>query len=142
MDKDIRWEQRFSNFNKALNKLEEAVTLEKELSELETEGVIQRFEYTYELAWKTLQDLIAYKGFEGINGPGAVLLQAYKLGLIKNAEAWRRLKRSRELTSHTYDSDTAKEINKAIKVEYFDLFKFLQKKLEEERSGSTGNLFV
>ncbi len=142
MDKDIRWEQRLSNFKKALKKLEEAVTMEKELSDLETEGLIQRFEYSYELAWKTLQDLISHKGFEGINGPGAVLFQAYKMGLTNNADAWRRLKRSRELTSHTYDSDTAKEIGEAIRVEYFDLFKFLQKRLEEEKSGSTGNLLI
>lgn len=143
MTEDIRWEQRFSNFNKALNKLSQAVALagKEELSELEVEGLIQRFEYTYELAWKTLQDLIKQQGLTDINGPGQVLTQAFQMGLINNAESWRRLKKSRELTSHTYDSETAQIIAKAIINEYFELFKFLQEKLENQRSGRIGNLF-
>ncbi|WP_194976427.1 nucleotidyltransferase substrate binding protein [Aquiflexum lacus] len=143
MTEDIRWEQRFSNFNKALNKLSQAVALagKEELSELEVEGLIQRFEYTYELAWKTLQDLIKQQGLTDINGPGQVLTQAFQMGLINNAESWRRLKKSRELTSHTYDSETAQIIAEAIINEYFELFKFLQEKLENQRSGRTGNLF-
>lgn len=143
MTEDIRWEQRFSNFNKALNKLSQAVALagKEELSELEVEGLIQRFEYTYELAWKTLQDLIKQQGLTDINGPGQVLTQAFQMGLINNAESWRRLKKSRELTSHTYDSETAQIIAEAIINEYFELFKFLQEKLENQRSGRIGNLF-
>jgi nucleotidyltransferase substrate binding protein (TIGR01987 family) len=143
MSNDIRWEQRFVNFNRAFAKLNAAIQLSdrESLSELEVEGLIQRFEYTYELAWKTLQDLIKVKGYIGISGPGAVLSQAFELGLIDNPEGWRRLKKSRELTSHTYDSGTAKEIYEDIKSEYVNLFKFLQIKLEQERTGQTGNLF-
>lgn len=143
MSTDIRWEQRFVNFNRAFSKLNEAIDLSDSgsLSELEVEGLIQRFEYTYELAWKTLQDLIKIKGFIGISGPGAVLNQAFESGLIDNPEGWRRLKKSRELTSHTYDSETAKEIYDDIRSEYIYLFEFLQKKLEEELGGKTGNLF-
>lgn len=143
MSNDIRWEQRFVNFNRAFTKLNAAIQLSdrESLSELEVEGLIQRFEYTYELSWKTLQDLIKIKGYIGISGPGAVLSQAFELGLIDNPEGWRRLKKSRELTSHTYDSETAKEIFEDIKSEYVNLFKFLQIKLEQERTGQTGNLF-
>jgi len=143
MSNDIRWEQRFVNFNRAFAKLNAAIQLSdrESLSELEVEGLIQRFEYTYELAWKTLQDLIKVKGYIGISGPGAVLSQAFELGLIDNPEGWRRLKKSRELTSPTYDSGTAKEIYEDIKSEYVNLFKFLQIKLEQERTGQTGNLF-
>lgn len=96
---------------------------------------------TYELAWKTLQDLIRQQGYSDINGPGKVLNQAFQMGLINNAEGWRRLKKSRELTSHTYDSETAKVIAEAIIKEYYNLFKFLQEKLEDQRSGRIGNLF-
>lgn len=143
MTEDIRWEQRFSNLNKVLSKLSQAVSqaVKEELSELEVEGLIQRFESTYELAWKTLQDLIKQQGYSDINGPGEVLNQAFQMGLINNAEGWRRLKKSRELTSHTYDSETAKVIAEAIIKEYYNLFKFLQEKLEDQRSGRIGNLF-
>ncbi|MEX1014720.1 MAG: nucleotidyltransferase substrate binding protein [Candidatus Paceibacterota bacterium] len=143
MTEDIRWEQRFSNYNKALNKLSQAVTQagDKGLSELEVEGLIQRFEYTYELAWKTLQDFIKQQGYTEINGPGQVLNQAFQMGLINNAQSWRRLKKSRKLTSHTYDSKTAKIIADAIIKEYYDLFTFLRERLDNLKSGKTGNLF-
>lgn len=143
MTEDIRLEQRFSNYNKALNKLSQAVTQagDKGLSELEVEGLIQRFEYTYELAWKTLQDFIKHQGYTEINGPGQVLNQALEMGLINNPQSWRRLKKSRELTSHTYDSKTARIIADAITKEYYDLFMFLREKPDNLKSGKTGNLF-
>lgn len=83
---DIRWIQRFSNYRKALAKLEETVKGRKleELSDLEKEGLIQRFEYTYELAWKTLQDLLRYKGYSNIAGPNPVLQKALSDGYVSN----------------------------------------------------------
>ena len=99
---DVRWEQRFSNFRKALSKLGEVAgqkTVEA-LSELEKEGMIQRFEYTYELAWKTLQDLLKFKGYLDIAGPNPVLEQAFQDGYITNGQAWKQMKKARELTSH------------------------------------------
>ena len=95
-----------------MQKLEEVVarSAEEELNELEKEGVIQRFEYTYELAWQTLQDLFRFKGFLEISGPSPVLSKAFKDGLIKNGDGWRKIKISRNLTSHTYNSETAEEI--------------------------------
>jgi nucleotidyltransferase substrate binding protein (TIGR01987 family) len=142
-NKDIRWIQRFSNFKKALAKLSSVVeeaTLD-ELSELETEGLIQRFEYTFELAWKTLQDLLQHKGYESILGPNPVLNQALKDGYITDAEKWRTMKKSRELTSHTYNSGTAKEIADGIFDTYHDLLKNLETRLEQEESGQQPNVF-
>ena len=79
MEEDIRWQQRFSNYKKALAQLERF--LEKsELNELEILGIVQAFEYTFELAWKTLQDLLIYKGFSGISGPKPVSQQAFQDG--------------------------------------------------------------
>jgi nucleotidyltransferase substrate binding protein (TIGR01987 family) len=135
--KDIRWEQRFSNYKKALAKLEQiaAHKLLSELSELETEGLIQRFEYTFELAWKTLQDLLEHKGYQDIAGPNPVLEQALKDGYIQSEKGWRQMKKSRELTSHTYNSDTAEDIAEDIIELYYDLLKALETKLDEERLG-------
>ncbi len=70
MGKDIRWQQRFSNYKKALHQLGEAVSLseKRELSDLEKQGMILAYEYTHELAWTTLKDFLDYKGQQDIYG--------------------------------------------------------------------------
>jgi len=140
---DIRWQQRFSNFKKALEKLGSVVNGRNyhDLSELEKEGLIQRFEYTFELAWKTLQDLLEYKGYQDIAGPNPVLEQSLKDGYIANEQAWRRMKKSRELTSHTYNSETAEDIAQNIFDNYYSLLKNLEQRLEEERGGRQTSVF-
>jgi nucleotidyltransferase substrate binding protein (TIGR01987 family) len=137
-----RWEQRFSNYARAVEKLKQAVEESgtKELSELEVEGMIQRFEYTYELAWKTLQDFLKFKGFSDIAGPNDVLKTAFEAGYIHDAEAWRRLKKSRELTSHTYDEATSSDIAEAIKSEYYLMLNRLFQTLSDERFGKQTGL--
>lgn len=134
MKTDIRWQQRFHSFKKALTKLLEVVENKslEDLSELEAEGLIQRFEYTYELAWKTLQDLLRYKGYTDIAGPNPVLQQALQDGYINDEDGWRGIKRSRERTSQIYDEATAEEIAKAIFSNYHILFQQLETRLEKE----------
>ena len=135
--------QRFSNFKKALAKLEEVAATHDidKLSDLEKEGMIQRFEYTFELAWKTLQDLLEYKGYRDITGPNPVLEQALKDGYIENERTWRNMKKSRELTSHTYNSETADDIAEKIIEEYYGSLKELGYRLEEERGGKQTKIF-
>ena len=142
-NKDIRWTQRFSNFKKALSKLGEVATCGNldDLSDLEKEGMIQRFEYTFELAWKTLQDLLEYKGYKDITGPNPVLEQALKDGYIKDEKSWRNMKKSRELTSHTYNSETADDIAENIAHGYYELLKKLEHRLEEEKGGKQTEIF-
>lgn len=141
-NRDIRWEQRFSNFRKALSKLGEAVSHENtnKLTELEKEGLIQRFEYTYELAWKTLQDLLIKNGYLEIVGPNPVIEQAFQDGLIKNSLVWKKMKKSRELTSHTYNSETAEEIVENIIQSYYNILKELETRLEKESFSNKPNL--
>jgi len=134
MSKDIRWKQRFVNFKKAFAQLEKAVVIE-ELSDLEREGLIQRFEYTFELAWKTLQDLFKEKGYIGITGPNPVIEQAFTDGYISDSKAWARMAKSRNLTSHTYNEETAEDIAEDIVDEYFDLFSALIERLDIESTG-------
>ena len=133
-NKDIRWHQRFINFNKAFRLFEKYVD-QIELNELEEQGLIKSFEYTYELAWKTLQDFLKEKGYKDIVGPKPVIEQCFQNGYIKNGEAWMRMHISRNLTSHTYNEETADEIVESIKDEYFSLLKEIHLKLDEERSG-------
>lgn len=141
--KDIRWIQRFSNYKKALAKLGEVAKGADltALSELEKEGLIQRFEYTFELAWKTLQDLLVYKGYTDIVGPNPVLEQSLKDGYIKDEKGWRNMKKSRELTSHTYNSDTADEIATSVVEKFFSLLADLQATLESKESGHQNTTF-
>lgn len=132
-EKDVRWKQRFSNYKKALEKLQDALgEYDDEMTDLEKEGMIQRFEYTFELAWKTLQDLLYERGYLEIKGPTLVLRQALQDGYIKNEEKWRLMKNARELTSHTYDEHTANKIVEKIKEEYYDLLFELKTQLDKE----------
>jgi nucleotidyltransferase substrate binding protein (TIGR01987 family) len=129
--KDIRWIQRFNNYRKALNQLQEAVELMKkrELSRLEKQGVIQAFEYTHELAWKTLKDFLEDRGNTDLFGSRDVTKEAFRLGLIENGEVWMQMIKSRNLTSHTYHESTADDIITLIKDVYFEEFVKLRIKM-------------
>lgn len=110
---DIRSQQRFSNFCKALKRYEEG--LQPKMSRLEEEGLIQRFEYTFELAWKTLQDLLQEQGYEGVRGPRPVIEQAFQDGIIKTGPVWMEMLKARNDTSHLYDEATFTRISKQVK---------------------------
>jgi len=129
---DIRWLQRFQNFNKAFSQLEIYISQDG-LNKLEEQGLIKAFEYTYELSWKTLQDLLEEKGYTDVRGPKPVIQQGFQDGYIADGEAWMRMHVSRNLTSHTYNEETANEIVEKIRDEYFNLFALLKVRLEEER---------
>ncbi len=128
---DIRWQQRFNNFTKALSQLSKFVQKE-DLNEMEEQGLIKAFEYTYELAWKTLQDLLREKGYEGIAGPKPVIEQAFQDGYISNGKGWVNMHISRNLASHTYNEETAEEIIVAIINEYHTLLNELHTRLQQE----------
>jgi len=130
---DIRWIQRFNNYKKALKQLQDAVELmkERELSILEKQGVIQAFEYTHELAWKTLKDFLEDRGNTDIYGSRDATKKAFSLGLLEDGETWMQMIKSRNLTSHTYDESTADGIISLVKDLYFDQFEKLKIKMEE-----------
>lgn len=134
MKKDIRWQQRFSNYKKALQQLGDAVALSanRELSDLEKQGMIQAFEYTHELAWTTLKDFLEYKGQKDIYGSKDASRKAFKLGIIEDGEAWMDMIQSRNKTSHTYNKETAEEIVTAVTMSYYKLFISLADKLGEQ----------
>lgn len=134
MNKDIRWIQRFDNYNKALTQLTDAINLTKQrdLTALESQGLIQSFEYTHELAWKTLKDFLEEKGnVTTIYGPKDATKEAFKVGLIKDGEIWMNMIKSRNLTSHTYNEDTASEITMDIVNNYYLQFLDFKKTFSE-----------
>lgn len=134
-NKDIRWIQRFSNYNKSFKQLERFIGKEK-LNEMEEQGLIKSFEYTYELSWKTLQDLLKEKGYNNILGPKPVIEQCFHDGYIQDGKSRMRMHTSRYLTSHTYDEEIVKEIVNDIRTTYFGLLENLQIRLFKEKEVS------
>ncbi len=130
---DIRWIQRYANFHKACARLVEVTEADRfmdDLSELEMEGLVQRFEYTFELAWKVLQDLLVYKGYEFMLGPNGTMKMAFEDGLITNHDGWRKMAKSRNTLSHVYDEEEVLPIVRLIYSDYAPLLKQLDKSLE------------
>jgi len=133
-DKDIRWEQRFSSFRKALSQLKKFIDKGK-LSELEEQGLIKEFEYSYELAWSVIKDYYEFQGVSDIQGSRDAIRLAFRRGLIEDGESWMNMIESRIKTSHTYNEETAREISEAIVNTYFNLFVGLEEKMEGLLSG-------
>src|SRR5215210_4167717 len=108
-DKDIRWKQRFKNYKKALAQLQKFID-KRELNELEEQGLIKAFEYTYELAWNTIKDYYEYQGATDIQGSRDAFRMAANRGLVHKIDAWMKMVDSRIQTVHTYDEDIADKI--------------------------------
>lgn len=128
---DVRWMQRFSNYRKAVGNLEAALRQES-YSDLELQGLIKGFELCYELAWKTLQDLLRERGYADVVGPKPVLRQAFKDGLMSDGAVWQALHEARNLAAHTYDLDQARRLASEIRVSYAPAFKELRDLLQKQ----------
>ena len=132
LDMDVRWKQRFFNFNKALIQLEDAVMLsqQRELTQLEKQGIIQAFEFTHELAWNVLKDFLEDQGNQNIRGSKDATRAAFKVSLITEGELWMAMIQSRNISSHTYDEETAESLVIAIINDYFPQFKALKSEMD------------
>lgn len=123
---------KLSNFHNALQRLKEAVfELEKsDASDVVRDGVIQRFEFTYELAWKTAKEYLEDLGIMDRNSPKAVIKEIFAQKLISNEDIWLLMLRDRNMTSHVYKEEMAQEIADRIKNFYVkeleDLFNQMQ----------------
>lgn len=126
---EIRWQQRMENFGKALAQLQSAC-VQNQYSDLERAGLIQMFEFTMELAWNTLKDLLFYEGFE-VKTPRETIRQAFEVEYLTEDEAETLLDAlaKRNLLSHTYDQATAKEAERLVKSVYAPVFKTLYDRL-------------
>ncbi len=120
MSDTIRWKQRFENFERAIRLLREAFAKHpSHMSDLEKEGAIQRVEYTFELAWKTLKDYLIYGGvaFDQIT-PRTVIKHAFAAKIIQDGQTWINMLEQRNLMSHTYDRQTFEVVFTAISEQY------------------------
>ncbi|MBZ5757875.1 nucleotidyltransferase substrate binding protein [Pseudomonas sp. S5(2021)] len=123
-DPDVRWLQRLANYERALGQLTRAVELaqERPLSELERQGLIQAFEFVFELAWNLMKDYFLYQGNPTITGSRDAIRTAFKQGLITDGEGWMEMIKSRNQSAHTYNESVANEIVESILGCYQQLF--------------------
>lgn len=126
--KDIRWVQRYNNYTKALDKLSEAVQIfeneydwQDAVDELLKEGLIQRFEFTHELAWKVMKDYEEYQGYTNVRGSRDAIRLALQIGIIED-KVWLDSIEDRNLTSHNYDDEIADEVFITIVEDYYPMF--------------------
>ena len=137
MTEDIRWRQRFDNFKRSLEQLDNAMEIiaERDLNELEKQGVIQAFEYNYELAWNVIKDFFEYQGGDGasvILGSRDAFRLAFRRGLIVNGEVWMEMIQSRQLTSHTYNEEISSKVLADIVEKYYPEFVALKETLNRK----------
>ena len=125
---DIRWRQRYSSFLKTLENMEIFFQKEK-LNDLERQGLVKAFEYTFELCWNTLKDYYEYQGESNLQGSRDVYQLAFQRGLITDGELWMQMVFDRNRTTRIYYQVIAQEISTRICNQYYNLFKQVKERL-------------
>ena len=130
MTESSRWKLRYSEFSKSLKSLEKAIMV-KNPDEIYRAGLIQYFEMTFELAWKTLKDYLTDQGFI-IRSPRQSIQQAFESEIINDGHSWIVALEKRNLVSHTYDDAVLKEIETLIRSKYILIFRQLDERLSND----------
>lgn len=130
MNKDIRWKQRFKNYERAVKELEAGLEVSAP-SKLEKAGIVQFFEMSMELAWKTLKDYLEDQG-KVLHAPKEILKQAFQDEILEEGAVWLKALEDRNLSSHLYDETKANELNQDIRKLYFPQLKALYEYLRNE----------
>lgn len=132
MSEDIRWKQRYQNYLKALSQLTSALSVHDETAEsLIKEGILQRFEFTHELAWKVMKDYLEYEGHQGITGSRSASRLAFSLGIIVDGQVWMDMIESRNRTVHTYDERVLEQEFSKVQRHYAKAFQQFAVKMQE-----------
>lgn len=128
--KDIRWKQRFQNFNRSYALLTKYADTPIQ-TELEIAGMIQFFEMTFELGWKVLKDYLESQGFE-VKSPRETIKQAFQIGIIEDGHVWIDALANRNLSVHTYDEKLAHQMIEDILRLYLPAIRQMHEQLEKE----------
>lgn len=132
MNNEDRWQQRFQNFDRAFKQFSQIALADLDkLSDLEKEGYVQRFEYTFELAWKTLKDYLLENG-QDLSSPKEIIRQAFQNEIIVEGEVWMEALKKRNLTSHTYDDVVLNKTITFLKDEFYTVLAKLHSRLATE----------
>ena len=134
MAEDIRWQQRFENLDKALGRLHEAVngTLQEPGNHLYQIALIGAFQFTFELAWKTMKDYLVYSGVD-VSLPRDVIKQAFHHQLIKDGQVWIEMLEERNLMAHVYQEQAALAAGINIRERYLHALEQIHKDLLKKR---------
>lgn len=134
-DADIRWLQRFANYERALVQLQDAVQLraQRPLSGLEKQGLIKAFELTQELGWNVMKDYFEYQGDPTLTGSRDAIRAAFKHGLIADGEGWMSTIISRNVSAHLYDEARATGLVALIAEQYLELFQVFAARMRDLR---------
>ena len=124
-----RVQEKLANYNKALQRLDEALAVENPNSFI-YDSVIKRFEFTYELAWRLMKSYIEYQGGADVRFARDVFREAYAKGLIKEGKVWLQMLQDRNISSHTYNEDESKQIYERVK-KYRQYFFALAQEIEK-----------
>ena len=132
--KDVRWKQRFQNFEKAFLFFETAVD-KKSYTPIEIGGLVQAFEFTFELGWKTIKDFLFEQGLS-TNFPREAIKEGFQTKIIEDGHTWLQMLEKRNEFSHTYNEIVAKEAVKTIKYSYYpaiwQVYRFFKDKINEQ----------
>ena len=129
--KDTRWEQRFEHYNKALVTIEKVVPGYGQMSELEKDGLVKRFEFTFDLAWKVMQDYLKNAGYNDVKGPRSSITQMAHDGLI-DAFTWQEILDTRNELSHIYNEDKSRLYLDDIVNNHLPVFKEFRSQMEKK----------
>lgn len=129
MKEDVRWKQRWNNFSKAFSQLTEFME-QPTLNKFEIQGLVQCFEYTFELGWKTMKDYLESEGFE-VRSPRTAIQTAFQSGLITDGHTWIDMLEKRNLMAHTYNEAFVQQAETLIREKYYCVLKELCHRLEE-----------
>lgn len=129
---DIRWRQRFANYQRALRQLKDAASLAetRPLSQLEQQGFIKAFEFAQELAWNVMKDYFEFQGNPNITGSRDAFREAFRRGLVSDGDTWMDTIKSRNRSAHTYDEEAAKQLIGVIKDRYLSVFQTFEGRMQ------------
>lgn len=138
-----RWEQRLNSYEKATKRLADVVneSMHRELNSIERDGLVQRFEFTHELAWKLMKAYAEYQGANDIGGSRDATRKAFEMGLITDGQIWMNMIKSRNETSHNYNGEIADEVVGYVINDFFPALKAFYLKIKNLSQLSPNDIF-
>ena len=130
---DIRWRQRFQNFEKVMKHLKDALNIDNP-DIIQKAGIIQFFEMSYELSWNTIKDYLEDQGFTDVKYPRSAIKKAFEIELIEDGDSWMELLLDHNMTAHAYDEEKVNEIEKLIHHKYYPLLDKLYNQLKQKQN--------